>query len=732
VPNENYKITSKYYACDKSALNIFNDCDLSASNVEGYDMVAMSTRLYDATATPRFVEGIQGKALEVISSYSESVILSEIPVLNSTTFSVSFWTSTPSAYDRDGHVLSSSCLRCFPGTGWNFEVDSSSAEGTNQHYISFNLYNNTGGIHSSGKVEIPSNEFVHIVGTFNGSKIRIFENGELANEGSFEGILGNTSYANPFNRATFHKLPLKVGTGSYCNSCFLWTGAIDELRIYNKTITESEVKILFDVDGLSDIEPKSDGLIGYWNFEETLNNLANNLNGRVSTLISSIVAAPDGRLFFAEKNTGHIRIMKNEKVLDTPFAVISDHYVDAEQGLLGLAIDPHFKDNRFLYLYYTYEDSISNEPFNRIIRLTDDGHDRALENPTVILDRIPASRGFHSGGALAFGSDDKLYATVGDAALGGTLPQDPASLLGKVLRMNRDGTIPSDNPFPGSPVYTIGHRNMYGIAFDNNGLGLLTENGPSLYDELNVIEKGGNYGYPTFQRPDQAPELASSSITPVRSYKQIIAPTQAIFYDANNTQYLTNKFLFGSVIGKIYAVYIDKDNGEILEDRISVNLFPFEAVVAIAKSTSGDIYFGGYSIYKLDSVDDKNKSQVIYPVQMESSLDVTLANIQLDYSDTDNTVTANVSISVSNVNATGLFRKSSDHFLAIALQGILENEPKKVFVVANDVNDGKKIIPVPDFTVTQKGSRGSDYIINIPLNNFLHSNISGVLITAER
>ena len=108
------------------------------------------------------------------------------------------------------------------------------------------------------------------------------------------------------------------------------------------------------------------------------------------------------------------------------------------------------------------------------------------------------SRGYHSGGALAFGPDDKLYITVGDATQH-IFAQSISTPIGKVLRIERDGSIPSDNPFPDSPVYTLGHRNMYGIAFDNNGTGLVFESGDVIYDEINVLKKGGNYGFPVYQ-----------------------------------------------------------------------------------------------------------------------------------------------------------------------------------------------------------------------------------------
>ena len=126
--------------------------------------------------------------------------------------------------------------------------------------------------------------------------------------------------------------------------------------------------------------------------------------------------------------------------------------------------------------------------------------DRATQE-RVMLDKIPASpEGEFAGGALAFGLDDKLYITSGHAN-SYELPQDKSSLIGKVLRVNRDGTIPSDNPFPNSPIYTLGHRNIFGLAFDKNGTGVVTENGESHYDEINVLKKGGNYGFPNTHTP---------------------------------------------------------------------------------------------------------------------------------------------------------------------------------------------------------------------------------------
>jgi glucose/arabinose dehydrogenase len=322
--------------------------------------------------------------------------------------------------------------------------------------------------------------------------------------------------------------------------------------------------------------------------------------------------------------------MIDDKVLPTPFVQIYDHYVNWEQGLLGLAVDPEFEQNKFIYLYYTYFDPEKGEPFNKVVRFTE-ANNKAKPTSTVLIDKIPASEGFHAGGALAFGPDDKLYITVGDATQR-IVAQNISLPLGKVLRINRDGTIPKDNPYPNSPVYTLGHRNMYGIAFDNNSnLGILTENGDTLYDEINLIKKGGNYGYPSLQPVNRPPELAnsSSSIKPLRSYFSTIAPTQALFYAGNKFPSLENNFVFGTFTGSIFAIRLDSDTRKIIEEQhIRLNHYPFEAVIGIAQSPNGDIYFGTYNIYKLTSVKALDKKYDMFHIELLSSIDVDLSGIQ--------------------------------------------------------------------------------------------------------
>jgi glucose/arabinose dehydrogenase len=167
-----------------------------------------------------------------------------------------------------------------------------------------------------------------------------------------------------------------------------------------------------------------------------------------------------------------------------------------EGGLLGLALHPEFAENNLLYLYLTSQTDKSLT--NRVERYRLEG--TTLHDRQVIIENIPGSS-IHDGGRLAFGPDKLLYVTTGDAGQE-SLAQNRSSLAGKILRLKDDGSIPEDNPF-GSAVYSLGHRNSQGLAWDSQGRLWATEHGRSGvrsgFDEVNLIEKGQNYGWPTIE-----------------------------------------------------------------------------------------------------------------------------------------------------------------------------------------------------------------------------------------
>jgi glucose/arabinose dehydrogenase len=196
----------------------------------------------------------------------------------------------------------------------------------------------------------------------------------------------------------------------------------------------------------------------------------------------------DRRLFFVERHTGRVRLIERGVLRPDPVAAL-EVAGDREQGLLGLALHPDFAANRLLYVYCTSPDPLRN----RIVRLRE--RDGRAEDPRTILDGLPAAAS-HNGGGLRFGPDGKLYVGVGDAG-DHQAPQDPAVPSGKILRMNANGSIPADNPQPGSLVYALGIRNATGLAFHPlTGRLFATDGGAGHPDELNLISPGGNYGWP--------------------------------------------------------------------------------------------------------------------------------------------------------------------------------------------------------------------------------------------
>ena len=203
----------------------------------------------------------------------------------------------------------------------------------------------------------------------------------------------------------------------------------------------------------------------------------------------ALAFAPDGRLYVTER-PGRIRVVAGGRLTPDPVAEIAVARY-GEAGLMGLALDPDFAVNRHLYVCYTRERG--GDLLNRIARLTLHADGKAGDE-RVVLDGMPGAF-IHDGCRLKFGPDRMLYATMGDAAVTRTA-QERDSLSGKILRINADGSVPADNPFPGSPVYSMGHRNPQGLAWDDAGRLLAAEHGPSGHDEVNHILPGRNYGWP--------------------------------------------------------------------------------------------------------------------------------------------------------------------------------------------------------------------------------------------
>jgi glucose/arabinose dehydrogenase len=234
----------------------------------------------------------------------------------------------------------------------------------------------------------------------------------------------------------------------------------------------------------------------------------------------ALAFVPDGRILITER-PGRIRVVRDGVLQDAPFATLRVEAV-SESGLMGMVLHPEFPINGYVFVCYTYRDG-AGRLRNRVARLTD--VDGVGTDHHVVLDNIPGARN-HDGCALRFGPDSKLYVTMGDAQVADQA-QNLDSLSGKVLRLEADGSVPSDNPFSGSYVYSYGHRNPQGLDWHpDNGALYITEHGPDRDDEVNVLEPGGNYGWPQVTGVSQD----SRYIDPILAFTPTVAPSGAAFY----------------------------------------------------------------------------------------------------------------------------------------------------------------------------------------------------------
>jgi quinoprotein glucose dehydrogenase len=247
----------------------------------------------------------------------------------------------------------------------------------------------------------------------------------------------------------------------------------------------------------------------------------------------SLIFLPDGRALVSER-PGRIRLIKNGKLRADPYVKIDVEHI-GEGGLMGLAIHPEFPRKPYIYAMHTYRKE--GELYNRVIRLKDNGLTGVFDK--VIIDDIPGGRA-HDGGRIAFGPDGMLYITTGET-FNSELAQDPKSLGGKILRITPEGDTPGDNPFAGSPIYSYGHRNPQGLSWHpSTGDLFASEHGPSgefgrfAHDEINVIIKGGNYGWP---KVIGAPGLNPYK-DPLIVWEKTTPPSGITFYKGNLMEHL--------------------------------------------------------------------------------------------------------------------------------------------------------------------------------------------------
>ena len=295
-----------------------------------------------------------------------------------------------------------------------------------------------------------------------------------------------------------------------------------------------------------------------------------------------LVFAPDGRIFFTERD-GKLWVIEDESLeLVATFPTSNT----LEGGLLGLALDPEFEKNNFLYLYQTYFGFELHH--NKVVRYTVSNNQ--LTDEQILIDKIPGAL-WHDGGRIKFGPDEKIYITTGDAT-NANLSQKIDSLAGKILRINADGTIPVDNPFESSPVFSYGHRNSQGIDWTENGILVSSEHGPSgekgyAHDEINVIEPGKNYGWPVIVGDSNNPEYTNPIL---HSGDVTWAPSGLLYYDSDKIPEWKGKFLVAALRGQhVMVLDLDLENNmvnsveKIFQDK-------YGRIRDLVQSPDGDVF----------------------------------------------------------------------------------------------------------------------------------------------
>jgi len=297
--------------------------------------------------------------------------------------------------------------------------------------------------------------------------------------------------------------------------------------------------------------------------------------------------APNGRILITER-PGRIRVVEEGRLLPEPWITLEIAAV-GEAGLMGLALDPQFGQNRFVYVAYTYR-AANGRMQNRLVRLREDPKTGKGRLDKVLIDNVAGSNN-HDGGRVKFGPEGKLYWTMGDAQTT-RFAQDLRSLNGKILRLNSDGSIPADNPFPNSYVYSYGHRNPQGLSWQPKTQRLYsTEHGPSGFqgccrDEINYIEPGKNYGWPEIR----ADETREGMVPPVihAGTSETWAPAGATFVTRGPW---AGSLLFTGLRGQtLYRVVLDSNEPRKVEKFERLFYRQFGRLRDIVEGPDGNLY----------------------------------------------------------------------------------------------------------------------------------------------
>lgn len=302
----------------------------------------------------------------------------------------------------------------------------------------------------------------------------------------------------------------------------------------------------------------------------------------------SLAFTSDTRMLVTER-PGRVRVVEDGVLQSQALFVFPEVSSDGEEGLMGLALDPEYESNRFIYVSLAYKKGA--DLVVKVVRLIDQGSEAS--DPETLIDALPAAE-FHAGSRIKFGPDKMLYITTGDAT-DKNIAQDLNSLGGKILRIHPDGTIPTDNPWVDSPVWSYGHRNSQGIAWHPlTGEMYATEHGPSVFDgpaggdEVNRIVKGVNYGWPLVSHERKR----SGTESPLLVFTPAEAPAGATFYTSSQIPQFANQFFFAALKGEgIFRVAFDTNNPDVVKEYEKLSEVNVGRIRDVVEGPDGALYF---------------------------------------------------------------------------------------------------------------------------------------------
>jgi glucose/arabinose dehydrogenase len=293
-------------------------------------------------------------------------------------------------------------------------------------------------------------------------------------------------------------------------------------------------------------------------------------------------------MLVTERN-GNVRVVENGQLKSSPLTHFNDVSTGGEEGLMGMALDPNYNRNKLVYVCLAYDTPSGLR--DKVVRFVDNGS--SAGTPEFVIGGIPSAQ-FHAGCKLKFGPDGKLYVSTGDAT-NKQIAQDLGSLGGKILRLNPDGTVPADNPFPNSPIWSFGHRNPQGLCFQHITNQLFSvEHGPSGFDgpgggdEVNIIQKGANYGWPLVSHENKK----AGTIAPLLVFTPAVAPSACTFYQGNLIPQFDGNMFFAALKGEgLWRIQFKKDNPSVISQFEKMSDINYGRLREVVEGPDGALYF---------------------------------------------------------------------------------------------------------------------------------------------